>query len=85
MSKDKQSSKMQEDMEIQSAFDDIAPPKKEKARLKTGLIISLCAVVIVLAVILIAGFSYYNNVYLNGVILDNVTVEIGRASCRERV
>lgn len=88
MSKEKQSKKKQEDIEIESAFDDIAPPKKEKTHFKSALIISLCAVVIVLAVALIAGFSYYNNVYLNGVILDNVTVagvDVGGMSIAQAV
>lgn len=88
MSKEKQSKKKQEDVEIESAFDDIAPSKKEKPRLRSGLIISLCAIVIVLAVALIVGFSYYNNVYLNGVILDNVTVagvDVGGMSIAQAV
>jgi len=88
MSKEKQPKKKQEEMEIESAFDDIAPAKKEKVRLKSGLIITMCAVVIVLAVLVIAGFGYYNNVYLNGVILDNVSVagvDVGGMSIAQAV
>lgn len=88
MPKEKQPDKKQEELEIESAFDDIAPPQKRKTQLRSGIIISLCAVVIVLAVALIAGLGYYNNVYLNGVILDNVTVagvDVGGMSIAQAV
>ena len=88
MSKEKHTNSSQEDLEIESAFDDIAPTKKVKSSARYGLIITLCAVVIIVAALVIGGFSYYNNVYLNGVILDNVSiagVDVGGMSIAQAI
>lgn len=74
MAKDNPSKKKREDIEIESAFENISPKKNTKKHTKSGLIISLCVTVIVLTVLLVGGFAYYNNIYLNGVILENVSI-----------